>query len=389
MGRRSRTIEEAIGRWTEKELVSPEQAAALRDEAAAEHLRSSRRWGQLLLGIIGGFALLMAAVMFVQRTWAALTGPTQTAIILFAGVLVYLLGVVVGGRIAWRYSGPLLQLGGLVVILLGTGYSIEVWAQGTAGALLIGLLALVVPAVTAARSIREGVAMTGAHTGVSFLFVGMFAHRTLGLEADGVVWVLDAVLVLAVVGSAFLVRSGRPELVDRALAALGVSLWAGLALVALTGEGPLNLGEDAILPADLWLVVVAGVTLWAISRARSEAQLEAFEANLALCVLVGGVLAMTTGAENLGLGSEVWAPMGGVVGGLGILYGLRRESMSVLRAGGAMTLFAMWIFSLAQGGAIGGVLALLATAVLFFWLASRVAGMGGGGDAGGETSGQA
>ncbi len=377
MSRRARQVEEAIGRWASKGMLSPEQAAALRDEAAAEHRRRSRRWGQLLLAIIGGFALLMAAVMFVQRTWAALTGPTQTAVIVGAGALVYLLGLVVGGRVAWRYSGPLLQLGGLGVIFLGIGYSIEVWDQGTLGARMMGVLALAVPLATARRSYREGVAMTGAHTAVAFLFLGMFAHRTLGLEADGVVWAMDAVLLLALAGMALLIRSGAPEVVDRALAALGVTLWAGVVLVALTGDGPLDLGENAIFPTDLWLVLVAGITLWAISRAQSEAQVDAFEMNLALCVLVGGLLAMITGAENLNLGSEVWAPMGGVVGGLGLVYGLRRESLSVLRAGAAMVLIATWIFSLDQGGAIGAVLALLATAVLFFWLASRVAGMEG------------
>ena len=37
-----------------------------------------------------------------------------------------------------------------------------------------------------------------------------------------------------------------------------------------------------------------------------------------------------------------------------------------------VVLFSVWIFSLEQGGAIGAVLALVATAVLFFWLAGRV-----------------
>jgi uncharacterized membrane protein len=378
MARRSRQVDQAILRWLTKGLLSPEQAAALQEESAAEHRRQSRRWGQLILAVIGAFALLMAAVMFVQRTWAALTGPTQTAIIVGAGVLAYLIGLVVGGRVAWRYSGPLLQAGGLLVVLMGVVYSLEVWDQGTLGARSMGLFALLVPLLTARRSIREGVAMTGAHVAITVLFLAMFFHRTLSLDPDGVYWALDAVVLLAVAATVMLLRSGRPDATDRALAALAVSLWAGLIMVFLTGGGPLEMGSDSLLPMDVWLAMVAGLTLWAIGQAKSEARLQAFELNLALCVLIGGGMAMATGAEVLNLGTEVWAPMGGVVGGLGLLYGLRRESQSVLRAGALVVLFSTWIFSLEQGGAIGAVLALVATAVLFFWLAGRVARMEGG-----------
>jgi uncharacterized membrane protein len=378
MARRSRQVDQAILRWVTKGLLSPDQAAALQEESATEHRRRSRRWGQLILAVIGAFALLMAAVLFVQRTWAALTGPAQTGIIVGAGVLAYLIGLVVGGRVSWRYSGPLLQAGGLLVVLVGVVYSLEVWDQGTLGARLIGLLAILVPVLTARRSIREGVAMIGAHVAITFLFLAMFFHRTLGLDPGGVYWALDVVVLLAVAATVMLLRSGRPDATDRALAALAVSLWAGLVMVFLTAGGPLEMGSDSLLPMDVWLAIVAGVTLWAIGRATSEDRLQAFEFNLALCVLIGGGMAMSTGAEVLKLGTEVWAPMGGVVGGLGLLYGLRRESQSVLRAGALVVLFSVWIFSLEQGGAIGAVLALVATAVLFFWLAGRVSGMDAG-----------
>jgi hypothetical protein len=71
------------------------------------------------------------------------------------------------------------------------------------------------------------------------------------------------------------------------------------------------------------------------------------------------------GAEGAALG-------GALVGGLGAWYGLGHRSHQVLVVGSLVLLFATWVFSIAQRGALGGVLALLVSAAVLFWISTRI-----------------
>ena len=85
MARRAKRVEQALERWLDRGLVSPEQAAALRMEEEAHHARTTRRWGQILMASLGAFALILAAILFAERSWASLTDGTRTALLLGMG----------------------------------------------------------------------------------------------------------------------------------------------------------------------------------------------------------------------------------------------------------------------------------------------------------------
>jgi len=156
------------------------------------------------------------------------------------------------------------------------------------------------------------------------------------------------------------------------LAAFAVSLWAGLVLALMTGVGPLDMGEDAVLAMDVWLLLVVAVTLWGIHLSPSEFRRAAYETNLALCVGVGTVLAMVTAGETWDLGIEGAAAAGAVVGAMGMAYGLRWSAQQVLVTGALAALLATWVFAFNQAGALGGVLALLISAGVLFWISTRI-----------------
>jgi len=372
MARRGKKVEAAVKRWEAKGLVSQEQAAALRMEEEGFHAASTRRWGQLLMASLGAFALILAAVLFTQRTWESLSEPVRTGLIVGGGAAVYAAGLGVFRRAAWRYSGVLLQTGGLGVILFGLVYSSNAWPDGTGGAVGAGALAFAIPVVLAPLSFREGVIMAGIHTALAFGYLTVFLDRTFGLDFDAIVWFLDGA-ALAAIGVFWLaIRRWPEEYTDRALVAFAVSMWAGLVLALCTGLGPLDMPEHAILAMDLWMLLVAGLTLWGIHRSPSEFRRDAYETNLALCVAVGGLMAMFTAGETWDLGAEGAAAAGALVGALGSAYGLRWRSHQVLLVGALVILLGTWVFAVDQAGAMGGVLALLASAAVLFWISTRI-----------------
>lgn len=372
MARRSKRVEAAITRWEAKGLVSPQQAAALRMEEEVQHAESARRWGQILVASLGAFALVLAAGLFAQRTWENLGEGARTALIVAAGAVTYVVGMVVFRRVVWRYSGMLLQTGGLGVVLFGLMYSTNAWPQGSVGAVGAGLVALALPAGLALWSFREGVIMAGIHTALSFGFLAVFLHRAFGLEFDAVVWFLDGA-ALASVGIFWAgIRRWPAEYTDHALVSFAVSMWAGLVLALVTGLGPLEMEENAILAMDLWMVLIVAITLWGIHRSPSEFRRDAYETNLALSVAVGALLAMFTAGETWDLGAEGAAVAGAVVGALGMTYGLRRTSHQVLITGSLAVLLGTWVFAVDQAGALGGVGALVLSAAALFWISTRI-----------------
>ncbi|MDT8342029.1 MAG: DUF2157 domain-containing protein [Longimicrobiales bacterium] len=372
MARRARRVEQAVQRWLVQGLVTPEQAEVLRREEEAHHARATRRWGQVLVASLGAVALILAAVLFANRNWGELSEGARTGLLLAMGTGVYGMGLVVFRRAAWHYSGALLQTAGLGVVLFALFYSSLAWPDRTMGAVAVGLAAFAVPAVLAPLGFREGVLMAAVHTAFSFGYLAAFLDRTFGMDFDAIAWALDGVVLVAVAVFWVAIRRWPTEYTDRALVAFAVSLWAGLVLALLTGLGPLNMEDDAVLAMDVWLLLITGITLWGIHRSPSESRRDAYEINLALCVGVGGLLAMFTAGETWDLAAVGAAASGALVGGAGVGYGLVRSAHPTLITGALVILLATWVFAIDQAGAFGGVLALVLSAGALFWLSTRI-----------------
>ncbi len=372
MARRSKAVEEALERWVSKGLLEPALAEALRDEAEGAHRARTRRWGQLLVAILGAVALILAAALFAERNWQDLSRGARTAVLVAGGVGVWLTGLAAHRRRGWEIPGILLQAGGQAVLLVGFAYSHTAWDSGSAVGIAVGVAALVVALILWPISFAEGVLMSAIQTAATLLYLAIFLERAVGMDEDAIVWTLDGVILLAIVVQGLLIRRWDRERQDRALMAFTTSLWAGLVLAVITGFGPLDASDPGILGMDLWLLVIVALTLWGIHRAPSELRRDAFETNLAICVAVGGLMAMFTAGETFELGAEGAGVAGALVGGLGLLYGLREGATSVLVTGSLLALFATWVFAIGQAGALGGVVALLISAGVLFWLSSRI-----------------
>ncbi|UCC26869.1 MAG: hypothetical protein JSU98_07125 [Gemmatimonadales bacterium] len=355
-----------------KGLLDEERAEALRAEAVEAHAEATRRWGQILVASLGAVALVLAAGLFASRNWPSLSDGMRTAVLLAGGLVTYGLGLRVFQRLSWRYSGMLLQTGGLGVMLSGLVYSNNAWPGSSPEAIAMGLVALAIPAVVAPISFREGVVMAGVHTALSYAFLAVFLERIFALDPDAIVWALDGAGLLAMGFFLVSIRRWPDDRTDRALAAFAVSMWAGLVLVLLTGTGPLEMDESAMIPADVWLILIVAVTLWGIHRSPSEYRRAVYETNLALCVAVGGFMAMFTAVEVLDLSTEWLAVAGGAVGVSGLWYGLVQRAPQVLLTGALMMLLSTWIFAIDQAGALGGIVALLISAGLLFWVSTRI-----------------
>lgn len=372
MARRPRPIDAALDRWTEKGLLEPDKAAELRAEAEVEHRAGTRRRGQLLVAILGAVALMLAAGLFAERSWDSLSEVARTGVLLAGGVVAWVLGSLVRQRGGWNIPGVLLQAGGQGVILVGFAYSATAWDSGTAGGWVVGLTALVTLAVLGPIGFHEGVLMAAIQTALSLCYLALFLDRALNLDGDTIVWCLDGVVAVAVLVQLLWMTRWSEEQRDRALMALATSLWAGLVLVMITGFGPLDASTSGVLGMDLWVILIAALTLWGIHRAPSELRRDSYEVNLALCVAVGGLLAMFTFGETFDLGAVGVGLAGVAVGAMGMVYGLRHGATEVLLSGSGVALFATWVFAIGEAGAIGGVVALLVSAAVLFWLSTRL-----------------
>ena len=131
MARRSKAVEEALERWVSKGLLGPALAEALRVEAEGAHRARTRRWGQLLVAILGAVALILAAGLFAERNWQDLSQGARTAVLVAGGVGVWLIGLAAHRHRGWEIPGVLLQGGGQAVLLVGFAYSSTAWDSGS------------------------------------------------------------------------------------------------------------------------------------------------------------------------------------------------------------------------------------------------------------------
>lgn len=366
-------VREALDRWTRSRLLTPELADRLRAEAAEEAERSAHRRSRLALAGTGAVVLLIAAGVLGEWLWPKL-GPGGRAIVMaLVGVAVYAIGLRVERLQRWLPATYLLQTVGLGV-LLGALFSAEAaWDRGTPGGIAAGIVALLAPVVTFPLTLRRNPVMPGMVLALGFGFLAAFLHLATHVSDDTIIWALDGVLGVEVV--LVLVALSRPraqEGADWLLNVFVMSLYVGLVLMLATAAGPLELEEDSLWAADVWLLVVTGLSLWGLHRAPPALQRDWFENQLALCVLASIPMGFATSLELLHATPEGAAALVGGTGVLGLIYAVVYASSPVLGVSSLTLVVAAWYYGVERAGALGAVLALAFTAALLIWLSVRL-----------------
>jgi hypothetical protein len=364
-------VDAALERWERKGLVTSGLAETLRTEAQSHARAGATRTFQYVLATTGALILLLAAGVFADWLWPRMALSGRTVVLGLVGAAVHVIGLWMREGERWRAASYVLQITGLLILLGTFVYSEGAWPAATLGGVVVGLLALLTPLVTAPRALltRDPV-MPAAHLALGLAFLATFLWRGLGLSANEIIWIIDGVLAaLALLLVLALRRLDRASAAEWALNAFVTALYAGFVLVALTGAGPLEMREDVVYPMDVWLAVIVALTLWGIHAAPPALQRSWYERQLGLAVLIAIPLAFAT-LDDAAV--EVRALAVAAIGAVGIHYALRNGARSTLFASCFAVIVAAWSFGLDRGGALGVVLSLAASAALLFWISTRV-----------------
>ncbi|MDH3223248.1 MAG: DUF2157 domain-containing protein, partial [Gemmatimonadota bacterium] len=258
-------VQDAIGRWVEKGLVSPEQASSLSEEAADWGKAAGSRSAQYALATAAAIVSIVAAATFLGWAWTLLDRRGEALILAGVAVTLQVLGLRIEHRTRWRPVAYLLQVAGLGILLLAVGHSERAWADRSPIAAGFAFLALATPLAMVPLTSQRNQFMPAVHTAFGYGFLYLFLDRALGMDWEEAIWVLDLVLLASL--AFFALRFRRdPEGSGWAVGALVAGLFAGMILILLTGLGPLDRGDEAILGLDLWYAVVVLLTLWGIHQ---------------------------------------------------------------------------------------------------------------------------
>jgi uncharacterized membrane protein len=368
----ARPVHAAIDRWETRGLVPPELAERLRRDVDEASHAGTARLGQYVLAATAAVVLLIAAGVFVDWAWPRIEEEARSTFLAVLGVGVHLWGARMEWSRRWLPAALLMQIAGLGLLLGAFAYSDRVWSDGPA-AVLVGVLALAVPLVLAPRAFRRSVVMPAVHLCFGLTFLAVFLDRAAGLDPDAIVWVLDGVLMLAALGLVRTLRSDpHGERHPWALNAFVAAVYAGFFLVLATGVGPLDLDEATVVPLDLWLLLVVGLTLWGTHLAPPGLRRDWFGSQLAWAVVLWIPLGMYTALETLDGPPELALVLVGGAAVAGFAYAVRFRVRRVLTASAVAFIAPTWYWAVDRGGAIGAVVALAATAVALFRLSGRV-----------------
>jgi hypothetical protein len=281
-------------------------------------------------------------------------------------------GILFEGRFRWRPAAYLLQTAGLILVLVAYDYSGRIWPEPTLTSSVLGFLGLATPIVLAPLSIRRNVVMPAVHLAVGLAFLGVFLDRATTWSYPTRVWLMDAALlgavVLLLVG---LRRDPDGEEHPWVLNAFVTAMGAGFVLVAITVFDVLSMSESGMLAVDAWLGLAVLLTLLGLRRAPPGAERGWLARLLALECLAWIPLGLFTAFETFD-----GPPEGGLllVGGVGVLafrYADRYELRALMGVSALAFVVPVWWWAVERGGALGGVLALAATAGLLFWASGR------------------
>lgn len=366
-------VHDALRRWQRDGLIDAPLADRLRAELDTHTAGEGRRWAQYAIAATGAVLLIIAAGVFLRWAWPLMGPASHSVLLAFIGAGVMAFGIVTESNERMAPAAYMLQAGGLALLLIAFAYSQRAWSDSSPGAVLFGLAIIVVPLITASLAIRRNPIMPAIHTAFGYAFLYTFLERATPLDDDTVLWVLDAVAVLATLLLAWRLRGeDHHDPDDWTLNAFVASLYAAGLLIFVTALGPLHLSDQAVWALNAWLVVVTGLTLWGIHRAPPGLRRAWFARQLALSVFYAMVLGWWTTLGALDMGSAGASLLIAALGVTGMVYGLRFDARDTIIASCIALLSAAWYFGTEAGGAFGAVLALAFSAALFFWLSTRL-----------------
>jgi hypothetical protein len=352
--------------------VPPELAERLRADVEEASHAGTARMSQYVVAGTAAVVLLIASGVFAEWAWPLMGERARTTFLGLLGAGVYLWGAHIEWSRRWLPASLLMQIAGLGLVLGAFVYVDRLWSSGPAS-VAVGVLALAVPLVLAPRSFRRSAVMPAVHLCFGLAFLAVFLDRTTGMDADGIVWVLDGVLLFAALALVYALRSDPyGERHPWALNAFVAAVYAGFFLVMMTGVGPLGLDQSVVIPLDLWLFLVVALTLWGIHLAPPGLRRDWFGSQLAWAIVMWIPLGMYTALEALDGSSEVALVLVGGAAVAGFVYAVRFRVRPVLVASAIAFIAATWYWAVDRGGALGAVLALGATAVALFRLSGRI-----------------
>lgn len=373
MSKVSRPVFEALERWEQKALITQELAERLRREAVDASVAGTARLSQYVVAATGAIVLLIAGGVFLEWAWPLMDAAARTGLLAVVGLGVHLWGARLEVARRWIPAALLMQTAGLGLLMTAALYSENAWGDTTPGGVAVGVAALALPAALAPWSLRRNVVMPAVHLCFAFGFIAVFLDRATPLSADAIVWILDGVLLAVSLGMAALLRQDPDGArYPWALDAFVASLYAAAVLVFLTGTGPMDMENTVAYPLDVWLFLVAGLTLWGIHRSPVGLRRDWFEDQLACCVLLWIPLGFFTAMEAMDAPSEVALVFVGGVAVLGFGYGIRYRVRRILATSAIAFIAAVWFWAADRAGALGAVAGLAFAAALLFWLSGRV-----------------
>jgi hypothetical protein len=373
----SNDVQKAIRRWETKGLIPPPLGDTLRAEVEAEERGESTRWSQYLLAATGGAVLVIAAGTFLAWVWPEMGYGGQAATLGLVGVLVMATGVALGSRQRWRAVSGLLQVAGPVMIIMAAAWSENAWRDRSAAGIAAGLVVLTASALALAAARKQGELLMALQVPLSFLATFEALDRGAGLQVKTILWILDGVLLVALAWTA--IRLRKPGGPTWLLGTFTAFLYASLVLLLFSGVIVWDLKRFAIIPVDIWLLAVAGLSMWGLQPDIPEyLRHEAYERQLAWCILLWIPFGFFTTLVSLRSGPSEAALVVAAAGALGLGYALPRGSRAVLVTACITLLAAAWYYGVSKAGALGAVGALAATAVLLLWASSRLTTPGAG-----------
>jgi len=372
MSRSPDIIVQAIEDWRRRGMISDDLAKTLHMDAEGVARERGRAQLQYALGSTAGFILLLAAGAFVARNWGTLDVTMRCGVLAAVGVALVLGARLLERRARMEPVALLLRASGLAVLMAAYVYSDNAWEVGSIGAIVVGVASLLTPLLSLLSGSTDRPGPTAVNTIAAYGFLAIFLNRV-GVHQDSVVWILDAIMLasLLVLGWRLRTKGDHPGL-SRSLTAFIASLFGGMVLVWMTVAGPLDAGDDAVWALDAWWALMVVVLLWGLHASPSYLRRQWYDDLLGACVVIAIPLAFWTLSE-LGFSSR-WSGIGpGLLGGLGLGYGLRHSRTVVWASCLALLAAAIAIADVGNRNAASIVLILGATAGLLFWVAARLA----------------
>lgn len=339
----------------------------------AEGWTESRRWSQYLLAATGGAVLIIAAGTFLAWIWPEMGFAGQSVTLTVVGAALLALGVALTTRSRWPGVAYLLQVVGPVIIAMAAAWSENAWPDRTVGGIGAGLLVLATTVVALGVALRKDTLLVALQAPLAFLFLYVALDRALGLEVKTSLWILDGILVVALAVTAFRLR--RPGGPTWLLGAFTAFLYAAVVLLLFSGIIVWDMDRFAVIPLDIWLLVVAGLSVWGLQEGVPEhLRQDGYERQLAYCIVLWIPFGFFTTLAAMRAGPNVAALTVAAVGGLGLWFALPRGSRGVLVASCLTLLAAAWYYGATKAGALGAVGALGVMAAVLLWASSRMSG---------------